>query len=97
MIAVNKTRSRIAETPEGRTNLFYVSFTGKDKVIHSCSLLESGADPATRSRVTSPVPVDPEPPAFVLRTFVDNLESTFTPGRVRARKPGQLRPREKAV
>ena len=36
-----------------------MSFMRKDKVIHPGSLLESGADPATRSRVASPVPVDP--------------------------------------
>ena len=55
--------------------LFYVPFTRKDKAIYPGSLLESGADPATRSRVTSPVPADPEPPAFVLRIFDYNLES----------------------
>jgi hypothetical protein len=76
-----------------QTTLFYLAFTRKDKAIHCHSLLESGADPATRSRVTSPVPVDPEPPAFVLRTFGYNLESKFTPG---TSAPGQPL-REKAV
>jgi len=54
-----------------------VAFTRKHKVIQLGSLLESGSDPVTRSRVTSPVPVDPELSAFVLRIFAYNLESKF--------------------
>jgi hypothetical protein len=64
-----------------------VALTRKDKAIRPGSLLESGADPATRSRVASPVPVDPEPPAFVLRTFDYNLESKLHAGTSSA--PGQ--------
>jgi hypothetical protein len=71
-----------------------VRFIGKDKVMHPGSLLESGADPALEATLRAPVPVDPELPAFVLRTFDYNLESKLHAGT--SSEPGQPL-REKVV